>query len=164
MGPVSVTTSIDQPRDAVFAYLEDLANHPEFCDHFLKDWRMLGLDTAGRGAGARFKVDAPLNRFSWGELRLVEVEAPRRIVAHGTGGKNGRIRSRLVWLLEAGSAQTTDVTLTIETRPKLPSDKVMEFVGGAGWFKRKARRAVKRLRRVMEEGKGRGARATVAGG
>ena len=42
-----------RPREEVFAYLADVANHPEFTDHFLKDWRLTREDSEGRGAGAR---------------------------------------------------------------------------------------------------------------
>ena len=36
MDPVTVSTTIGRPREEVFAYLEDVANHPEFTDHFLR--------------------------------------------------------------------------------------------------------------------------------
>jgi len=162
--PVTVSVTIARPREEVFAYLGDIANHPEFTDHFLKDWRLTRVDSYGRGAGARFKVDAPLNRFSWADMTFTEFEAPYRIVEKGRGGKYNRIRQVGVWTLTAGAGDTTDVELTIETLPRLPSDRVMEIFAGRSWFKRKHRKALRRLRTILEEGRGRGHRATIAGG
>jgi uncharacterized protein YndB with AHSA1/START domain len=163
MEPLSVSTTIDRPREEVFAYLEDIANHPEFSDHYLVDWRLTRVDTIGRGAGARFRYTAPLQRFDWADVTLIEVEAPRRIVQAGRAGKANRTRMRSVWDLEPASGNATRVTLTVETRPVLPSDRFMESLGARGWFRRKGRKALRRLRSILEEGKGRGPRATIAG-
>ena len=163
MEPLSVSTTIDRPRGDVFAYLEDIANHPEFSDHYLVDWRMTREQTAGRGAGARFRYKAPLQRVDWADFTFAEVEAPRRIVMAGRGGKGNRTRLRSVWELEERGAQATKVTLTVETRPALASDRFMESLGQRGWLRRNGRKALRRLRRILEEGKGRGPRATIAG-
>jgi uncharacterized protein YndB with AHSA1/START domain len=163
MEPLSVSTTIARPREEVFAYLEDIANHPEFSDHYLVDWRMTREDTVGRGAGARFRHTAPLQRFDWLDLTVAEVDAPRRILQAGRGGKANRVRLRSLWELEERGPHATEVTLTVETRPALPSDRFMEALGQRGWLRRKGRKALKRLRRILEEGKGRGPRATIAG-
>ena len=68
MDPVELTITIDRPREEVFEYLADIANHAEFTDHFLVDWHLTRIDSVGRGAGARFRVKAPRNRFSWGDV------------------------------------------------------------------------------------------------
>ena len=158
-----LTIEIERTPEEVFAYLEDIANHPEFSDHYLVDWRMTRVDTVGRGAGARFRYTAPLQRFDWADVTMAEVDAPRRILQAGRGGKANRTRLRSVWELEELSPSSTRVTLTVETRPALPSDRIMERLGLRGWLKRKGRKALKRLRRILEEGKGRGPRATIAG-
>ena len=163
MEPLSVSTTIARPREEVFAYLEDIANHPEFSDHYLVDWRMTREDTVGRGAGARFRYTAPLQRFDWADVTMAEVDAPRRILQAGRGGKANRTRLRSLWELEELSPNATRVTLTVETRPALPSDRMMERLGMRGWLRRNGRKALKRLRRILEEGKGRGRRATIAG-
>ena len=52
----------------------------------------------------------------------------------------------------------------VESEPELPTDKLMEVVSGQhGWFKRKTRKALRRLQAILEEDEDRGARATVAG-
>ena len=45
MDPVTLNVTIDRPREEVFAYLSDVANHPEFTDHFLKGWRLTRPDS-----------------------------------------------------------------------------------------------------------------------
>ena len=39
----------------------------------------------------------------------------------------------------------------------------MESLGLRGWLKRKSARSLRRLRSILEEGEGRGKRATIAG-
>ena len=163
MEPLSVSISIARPREEVFAYLEDIANHPEFSDHYLVDWRMTRADTVGRGAGARFRYTAPLQRFDWADVTFVDVEAPRRIVQAGRGGKYNRTRLRSIYALEPGAAGTTRVSLTVETRPATLADRIMESLGLRGWLKRKSARALRRLRSILEDGEGAGPRATIAG-
>jgi uncharacterized protein YndB with AHSA1/START domain len=161
--PVTVSVIIGRPREEVFAYLSDVANHPEFMDHFLKDWHLTRVESAGAGAGARFRVDAPLTRFSWADFTLTEVEPPHRIVQVGRGGKFNRIRQRGEWVLSHGSGGTTRVEFTQESVPALPSDRLLELVAGRRWFKRRLAKGLRRLRSILEEDRDRGRRATLAG-
>ena len=163
MDPVELTIHIDRPREEVFDYLADIANHPEFTDHYLKEWRLTRVDSYGPGAGARYRMDAPFQRFGWSDLTFVEVEAPRRIVAVGRGGKFNRIKTFASWSLEPASGGGTRLEFVFETEPALPTDKFVESLGFRGWFKRKSNKGLRRLRRILEEGEGRGVRATVAG-
>jgi uncharacterized protein YndB with AHSA1/START domain len=163
MDPITASITIDRPREEVFEYLADIANHPEFMDHFLKEWRLTRVESYGRGAGARFKVDAPLDRFSWGDMTFIDVERPHRIVAAGRGGKFNRNKTWTTWTLSpAGSA--TRVEVTTESEPALPTDKFMEAVTRRrGWYKRRLGKSLRRLQSILEEGMDRGARATVGG-
>jgi uncharacterized protein YndB with AHSA1/START domain len=162
--PFSASVTIGRPREEVFAYLSDIANHAEFSDHYLKDWRLTRIDSVGRGAGARFKMDAPLQRFSWGDITFVEVEPPHRIVALGRGGKFNRVKTTTIWTLDPAPGGGTEVDHMVETEPALPTDRLIEAVTGQrGWFKRKARKALRRLQGILEENEDRGTRATVAG-
>jgi uncharacterized protein YndB with AHSA1/START domain len=162
--PVTVSVKIDRPRKEVFAYLADIANHPEFSDHYLKHWRLTRIESVGQGAGARFKVDAPLQRFSWADMTFVVVEPPHRIVAVGRGGKFNRIKTTTIWTLNRSPGGGTDLDYMVETEPVLPTDKFVEaFSGQRGWFKRKVRKSLSRLQSILEENEDRGARATVAG-
>src|ERR1700724_1051279 len=128
MDPVSVSTVIAKPREEVFEYLADIANHAEFTDHYRVDWHLLREDPYGTGAGARVRVKAPLTRFSWAASTLAEVTPPFKIVERGRGGKYNRIRMLATYTLSPASGNTTKVEYTLETEVKLPSDKLMELL------------------------------------
>lgn len=160
---LSQTVLIDRPREEIFAYLSDMANHWEFQDHYVHDFRLTREDTFGVGAGARFRLDLPFNRFGWADVVVASAEPPRRIVLRGRGGKYNRTRLVQVWTLEPGAHGTTDVSLTTETEPKLPSDRVLEALG-RGALRRRQGKALRRLRSILEEGEDRGRRGTIAAG
>jgi len=164
MNPVTASTNVARPQEEVFEYLRDMANLPEFTDHFLTGWHLTREDPVGVGAGARFHIEAPLNRFSWCDLTYVEVEHPWRIVARGRGGKMNRIRALVTFTLTQPSRGITKVDWTWETVPAKPSDRLMEILGGARWYRRRMARGARRLKAILEEDRGRGKRATVAGG
>ena len=106
MEPFTVSTTISRPREEVFEYLADIANHAEFSDHYLTSWHLLREETYGVGAGARFRVKAPLNRFSWADRTIAELGRPYRIVEHGRGGKFNRVRMLGIWTLSPGAGGT----------------------------------------------------------
>ena len=164
MDALTVETTIARPREEVFAYLADIANHAEFCDHFIVDWRLTREDTFGYGAGARYRVKLPLNRFPWGDSTIVEVEAPRRIVEAGRTGKYNRIRTLGVYELDPASGNETRVRFTLQTDTKMATDRFLESLGARRWMHRKLKKAMRRLQSILEEGRDRGARPTVAGG
>ncbi len=166
MHPLTVSIVIDAPREQVFEYLQDIANHAEFTDHYLRDWHLTRENSVGRGAGARFRVAArgPGSRFGWGDVTLAEVEAPHRIVEVGRGGKINRVRTLGVYELAPGAGNTTRVRYTLETRPATLADRLQESLGARGWLRRKNMKAMRRLRSIVETGEGRGERPTVAGG
>ena len=159
-----MSITVGRSREEVFDYLADIANHAEFTDHFLEDFHLTREDTVGRGAGARFRIKAPLQRFSWMGVQFIEVERPWRIVEAGRGGKYNRIRSMTVYTLEPGPEGTTRVDLSVETETATISDRLMEMLGARSWTRRQNRRALRRLRSILEDGTHRGARATIAGG
>jgi len=164
LNPVKLTVTIDRPREEVFDYLADIANHSEFMEPLFKDWRLTRVESYGPGAGVRFRSTARMDRFGWGDLNFVTVEPPRRIVAAGRGGKYNRIKSYAEWELEPAPGGGTRVEFMYETEPPLPTDRIIEAVSGRRrWFRRGARKSLKRLQRILEEGKARGQRATVAG-
>jgi uncharacterized protein YndB with AHSA1/START domain len=162
--PVTVSTIISAPREQVFDYLQDIANHGEFTDHYLVDWHLTRADSIGRGAGARFRVKAPGSRFSWADVTFVEVQRPHRIVEAGRTGKYNRIRTLGVYDLAPGVSGTTRVRFTLETMPATLSDRLMESLGARSWLKRKNGRAMRRLQAIIERGEQRGSRVTVAAG
>ena len=65
MDPVTAHVLIGRPREEVFDYLADIANHQEFSDHYLKEWRLTRVESVGRGAGRALQ-----DRRAAGPLRL----------------------------------------------------------------------------------------------
>jgi uncharacterized protein YndB with AHSA1/START domain len=162
--PVELNVTISRPREEVFAYLADVANHAEFLDHFMVDWHLTREDSVGPGAGARFRFKAPFQRFPWGDLTLVEVQTPWRIAAAGRAGKFNRIRTRAIWELSPAGTSATRVDLTVATEPKLATDRFLEALAGRGYARRRFGRGLSRLRSILEDGQGRGRRPTISGG
>lgn len=163
MDPVNVSVNIDLPREQVFEYLADIANHPEFMDHFTSGWRLTRIESYGRGAGARFHLDAPFNRFSWADISFVDVSPPFRIIGVGRGGKYNRNKLWWEWRLDPHGSHGTHVTFSAESDAALPTDRLAEGFLYRSWFKRNAAKALKRLQRILEEGKDRGQRASIGG-
>jgi uncharacterized protein YndB with AHSA1/START domain len=159
--PIQLSVLVAKPREEVFEYLADVANHPEFTDHYLTDWRLTREDSYGRGAGARFRAKAPLNRFDWADITLAEVDAPRRIVQVGRAGKYNRIRTLSTYTLSLAAGGQTRVEFEIDSQPVLPSDRFVEAMARP-WLRRKANRGLRRLRSILEEGHDRGQRITMA--
>jgi uncharacterized protein YndB with AHSA1/START domain len=161
--PITVSASISRPREEVFEYLADIANPAEFTDHYLIDWHLTRENSYGKGAGARFRIKAPLARFAWGDMTFADVQPPYRILEHGRSGKYNRVRMLGTYTLTPGPSDTTVVEYTLETEPAMLSDRLMEMFGGRSWMRRQAAKSLRRLRRILEENRDRGQRATVAG-
>ena len=162
MDPVTSTITIGRPREEVFDYLADIANHPEFCDHYLTDWRLTRVDSVGKGAGARFRRDKRLDRFGWEDMTFIEVERPYRIVAAGRGGSSTATRPTRPGRCRPPAAARGSSTPPRASR-KLPTDRLMEAFGIRRFFKRGGRKALERLQSILEEDHDRGRRVTVAG-
>jgi uncharacterized protein YndB with AHSA1/START domain len=164
MDPVSVAVVVSASPERVFDYLNDIANHPEFTDHYLVDWHLTRVDSVGVGAGAHFRVKAPGNRFSWAEVTVVEAVRPQRIVERGRTGKYNRIRTLGVYELTPVAGGATRVQFTLQTAPATFADRLTESLGARSFNRRKGMRALRRLRAILEEDAERGRRVTVAAG
>jgi uncharacterized protein YndB with AHSA1/START domain len=164
MGPISAEVEVDAPREAAFELISDLARRPSYTDHFLTGFRLTRIEARGIGAGARFRVKAPL-RSPWEDTTIVELEPPFKIVERGAGGRSNRIPTHTVWEIEPGQAGMTLLRVTHWTTPKEPVDKLVEALSFGAHFQRKGwKRAINRLRDILEaEGPG-GERIAVAGG
>jgi uncharacterized protein YndB with AHSA1/START domain len=162
--PFTVSITIDLPREQVFEYLSDIANHAEFTDHYLVDWRLTRVESYGEGAGARFRVKAPFNRFAWADMTFAELQPPRKLVERGRGGKFNRIKMIGTYELSEPHPGKSRVDYTYETDAHVLSDLIAENFGGRAWAKRKAKKSLKRLRAILEENRMRGKRPSVAAG
>jgi hypothetical protein len=66
------------------------------------------------------------------------------------------------YTLTPGPGDTTKVEYTLETQVGMLSDRLMETLGGRAWTRRQTAKAMRRLRMILEEGRGRGRRASIA--
>lgn len=148
MGPISLDIVIDAPREAVFDRICDLSRRSSWTDHFVSDLRLERIEPSGRGAAARFRVDGP-GGIQFAETVIDEAEPHSRIVERGRGGRLDRVGIRTNWELRGGEASPTELTLTFWTEPHNPLDRLREL-RAAGWWKRRWRRALLRLRDEIE--------------
>ena len=163
MVPVSTHTFISAPREEVFDLLVDMAARVAFTDHFLKEFRLTTPRSVGVGAGARFRLDIPLGR-AWAETAIVEAERPRRIVEEGRSGRLGRNRTTTTYELSPQAGGVTRVDVTLAEEPANVFERVRESLGARRWIRRQNRKALERLRRLLEERpEGPPPRATIAG-
>jgi hypothetical protein len=160
MGPISATIPIDAPRERVYEFLCDLANRPAFTDHFMSEFRLERLESAGIGAAARMRIR---RRGLWMETVIEEASPPRWILERGAGGRLDRIPIRTGWELVEGAGQGCEVTVCFWTEPTHPLDRLRESFG-AGWFyRRQWSIALSRLKELMEAERP-AARVVIAGG
>jgi uncharacterized protein YndB with AHSA1/START domain len=159
---VTVETHISAPREDVYDFVADLAARPAYTDHYLEDYRLARVNPQGVGAAARFRLDAPFSR-QYGELEIVEVDRPRRIVEEARLGRLGKSRSVAVYEFIAETGGNTRVELTTYSQPAGPFEALKQ-VGAARWMRRNTKIALERLRMIFEEPPDRPlARATIAG-
>jgi Polyketide cyclase / dehydrase and lipid transport len=104
--PVVVSTSVRRSPAEVFEYLDALANHERFLDHFLVDWAFEG-PRRGVGAKARARTDTPGGQ-DWTEFEVVSAEPGKEIVEQGVGA-GGKRRTLGTYRLGERSDGGTDV-------------------------------------------------------
>jgi hypothetical protein len=95
--PVITTATVPQPRTEVFEFLNVLANHRRFTDHFLVDWETSG-PRSGVGACARMRVKKP-GPADWLDMEVVAADRPHTSVEESVSAK-GRRRTRGTYVLE----------------------------------------------------------------
>jgi hypothetical protein len=164
MGPVSSEVEIDASREAAFKLIGDLSCRPTFTDHFASDFHLTRIEPTGVGAGARFRVHAPLNS-AWTETTIWELDEPHRIVEHGRGGRENRVPSTTVWELIEGPGSLTTVRVSHWTEPSHRLDRAREVLAASSIFsERRWRQALRRLRDLLEAGGAADGQIAVAGG
>ncbi|MBY8880101.1 SRPBCC family protein [Actinacidiphila acidipaludis] len=100
MKPVTVSIDVPQLPAQVYDFLDVMAHHEQFTDHFLTNWRYAGPD---RGVGSSATVTAALGGVrSDVSIEVVEAEAPRRIVERN---------------VSAGGRRVAHGTYTVEPQP-----------------------------------------------
>jgi Polyketide cyclase / dehydrase and lipid transport len=155
MKPVQVSTVIHRPIAEVYAYLDVLAHHEAFTDHFLVDWELHG-PPAGIGAAVRMRVKAP-GRTEAVELTVIEAQAPMRTVEE-TVGAGGRRRTRGTYTLVALGSESTEVRFEVAPLEVPLSERPLWPLSRA-WLRRQNTRAMQRLREQLEAAPARAAAA-----
>ncbi|MET9386217.1 SRPBCC family protein [Streptomyces sp. NPDC002928] len=87
----SVTVSIDLPQtpEQVYDFLDVMAHHERFTNHYLTDWRYSG---PGRGIGSCATVTAALGGTKTDvTIEVVEADPPRRIVERNVSAAGRRL-------------------------------------------------------------------------
>lgn len=164
MDSLRAEVTIERSPDEIYDYLVDVANHPEFLDHFLEHWRLTREETIGLGAGARFKV-AGFDRFAWADYTIVEAQRPVRITARGRGGRFNRIRTVYLWQLTPNATRTaTTVSVEVQRDATALFDRARDVFGGRRRDRAHWRRGLRRLEAILERDEERGTKATVSGG
>jgi hypothetical protein len=149
MRPVTVTAHISAPCEEIFDFVGDLSRRPAFADHYLKEYRLARVNPVGKGAAARFLLDAPI--FSErADLAITEYERPRRIVEEGRIGLRGRSRLVAIYDFTVESEGSTRVDLTTYSEPRTAVDRLRQG-GSHRWLSRQCKTALDRLQRIFEE-------------
>jgi hypothetical protein len=144
--PVTVSTSVARAPSEVFEYLDVLANHKPFLDHFLVDWR---FDGPARGVGARAKArtDAPGGQ-DWTEFEVVSAEQDREIVEEGVGA-GGKRRTRGTYRLEQRADGGTEIEFELEWVEASKAERLAPPLTRA-FIKRTNSKAMRRLAKILE--------------
>jgi hypothetical protein len=144
--PVTVSVDVDTPREEVFDFLDVMANHEQFTDHFMVDWELSG---PGRGVGAkanvRVKATGEKDRT---DIEVVEVDAGRRITEEGTGGTRGKRRTRGTYLLQDLPGGGTRIEFTLEFISLPTGERLMGPLQRA-YLKRVNGKALRRLAETL---------------
>src|ERR671933_2171947 len=148
MSSVTVITTIRRPRERVFDFLDDLARHEAFTDHFLVDWTLTRERSTGVGAGARMRAKGA-GRHPWITIRVVESVRPERTVEEGRGGKGGRRRTRGVYELAEEPDGATRVCFTNAFEPAGPLEWLQAPLARE-YLRRQNARALTRLKAILE--------------
>jgi len=151
MGPVSAEVEVDVPRERAFALIADMARRPSFTDHFMEDFRLTRLGSTGVGAGARFRFRQWPRSF-WADTAVAEIEAPHRLVEHGSCGRANRIPTTTVWELSGGTGSLVRVRVCAWTEPRNPVDRAVEKLSGAAMRQERGwKEALRRLRELLDD-------------
>lgn len=162
MRTAAATITIDRPLEDIRAYLLDIGTRPEFAPRIFHDFRLTRVESAGIGAGARYRLHRKL-RDRYAGTTITESKGGR-ILEQGSTGRGGRVELAIEWQLSEQPGGATKVDWLIETYPQNLADRIREF-RMRGQLKRRMRSSLRRLRPILEHTPGaqRGERATING-
>jgi hypothetical protein len=109
--PVTASVTVPQSREEVFDFIDVLANHEGFTNHFLVDWEVTG-PRAGVGARARMRLKKP-GPADWLDMTVVAGERPTTTIEESLSA-NGRRRTRGTYVLANAPGGGTKITFRLE--------------------------------------------------
>jgi hypothetical protein len=117
--PVSVSIDLPQPRPAVFAFLDVMANHEPFTNHMLVDWSYAGPPSGVGSKATMYSVAG--GRKEAVDIEVVAASAPERIVERNVSAKGARVATGTYELAELpdGGGTRVSFTYTWEQAPLL---------------------------------------------
>lgn len=146
MKPVTVEAVVARPPLEVFGFLDALANHERFLDHYLIDWEFSGPQR-GVGAKARARVDAPASQDHF-EFEVTEAEAPARIVEQGVSS-GGKRETRGTYRLEPLADGGTRIEFELDFLQLPRSERLIPPLTRA-FAKRVNAKAMRRLAKLLD--------------
>ena len=149
MKPTTVSVDVPKPPQEVYDFLEVLANHESFMDHFMVDWELSGPER-GVGSKANVRVKATGEK-DWTDVEIVEADAGRRLVEETVGGSRGKRRTRGTYLLEPLPDDGTRISFELEFLEMPTGEKLMGPLNRA-YVKRVNRKAMRRLAERLSSG------------
>ncbi|MFL5901837.1 MAG: SRPBCC family protein [Solirubrobacterales bacterium] len=147
MKPVTVSAKVPQPVEEVYDFLDVLANHEAFLDHFLVDWKFSG-PRHGVGAKGEARASAPMSQ-DWTEFEVVEAERPKRIVEEGVGLK-GKRHTRGTYRLEPLADGGTEISFELAWIESARAERLIPPMTRA-FIKRPNAKAMRRLAKLLTE-------------
>ncbi len=146
MRPVTVSIEVPQSREEVFDFLDVLANHEAFLDHFLVDWKF-SEPARGVGAKAEARASAPMSQ-DWTDFEVVEAERPSRIVEEGVGLK-GKRRTRGTYRLEPLPDGGTRISFELAWIESARAERLIPPLTHA-FVKRPTAKSMRRLAKLLD--------------
>jgi hypothetical protein len=143
--PVTVSVVVPKPIGEVYDFLDLLANHESFLDHFLVDWKFSG-PARGVGAKAEARASAPMSQ-DWTEFEVTEAERPKRIVEKGVGLKGKRV-TRGTYTLEQLPDGGTKVSFELAWLEAARAERLIPALTRA-FIKRPNGKALRRLAKQL---------------
>jgi uncharacterized membrane protein len=144
--PVTSAATVAKPPREVFEFLDALANHERFLDHYLTDWKFSG-PRRGVGAQAKARANAPASQ-DWFEFEVVESDQPGRIVEQGSSA-GGKRKTRGTYRLQPGPGGGTEITFTLEFLETPRAERLAPFLTRA-FARRVNGRSMRRLAKLLE--------------
>lgn len=138
--PIEAHGLVPAGREAVFAFLADLANHWDLADRWVE---VVSL-TPGH-EGGRVRVRGPLGLGRTVDTRVDEVQPPDRIEGRAT---LGRTRAAVSWEL-TDDPDGTRVRLAATVLAAGPLDRLLLAAGGRTWLRRRFATTLRRLAQTV---------------